>query len=83
MSTKLNIFLFFIFAYKEKKLKVILVLQETSHALLNDYCMTIHEYATSLEVDLNPPEIIAIYAMAKAFNMDLRIFTEHLEWFCP
>ena len=39
-------------------------LQETFHALLNDYSMTIHEYATSLEVDFNPPEIIAIYAMA-------------------
>ena len=47
------------------------------------HSMTIHEYATSLEVDFNPPEIIAIYAMAKAFNMDLRIVTEHLEWFCP
>ena len=45
--------------------------------------MTIHEYATSLEVDFNPPEIIAIYATVKAFNMDLQIVMEHLEWFCP
>ena len=58
-------------ARRKNKFKNYIFFQETFRVLLNDYCMTIHEYATSLEVDFNPPEIIAIYATVKAFNMDL------------
>ena len=51
--------------------------------LLKDYGMTIHDFACLLQIDFNPPEIIAIYATAKAFNMDSKMVTEHLEWYCP
>ena len=35
--------------------------------------MTIAEYASGIELVFNPPDILAIYLMAKAFNVDVHV----------
>ena len=42
--------------------------------------MTIAEYASGLEIVFYPPDFLAIYLMAKAFNVDVHVLTENVEW---
>ena len=42
--------------------------------------MTIAKYTSGLELIFNPPDFLAIYLMAKAFNVDVRVMAESLEW---
>ena len=42
--------------------------------------MTIAEYASGIELVFNPPDFLAIYLMAKAFNVDVHVLMENVEW---
>ena len=51
--------------------------------MLEDYDMNIMQYSNAIELNSNPPDILAIYLTARAFNVEVCIFTENLEWLCP
>ena len=42
--------------------------------------MTIAEYASGIELVFNPPDFLAVYLMAKAFNVDVHVLMENVEW---
>ena len=63
-----------------RKIMSLFFLQNEFQVIFDDYNMTIAEYASGLELVFNPPDFLAIYLMAKAFNVDVCVLTENVEW---
>ena len=42
--------------------------------------MIIAKYASGIELVFNPLDFLAIYLTAKAFNVDVCVLTENVEW---